>query len=104
MFASLMSICNLAGLVSHESGALITHWFGITDQDFQHLWQLIVLTNLATLAPLPLLHWVPETTAQNEDGSGTYPTPESLLPASVPEFVATTADPAPDVYKQFDHI
>jgi folate/biopterin transporter len=104
MFASLMSICNLAGLVSHESGALITHWFGITDQDFQHLWQLIVLTNLATLAPLPLLHWVPETTAQNEDVSGAYPTPESLLPASVPEFAATTADPAPDVYKQFDHI
>jgi folate/biopterin transporter len=102
MFASLMSICNLAGLVSHETGALLTHWFGITDTDFHHLWQLIILTNLATLAPLPLLNWVPDTTSMHneEEGNLSY----SLPAASAPEFSAITADPAPDIYKQLDHI
>jgi folate/biopterin transporter len=105
MFASLMSICNLAGLVSHESGALLTHWFGITDTDFHHLWQLVILTNLATLAPLPLLKWVPDATSQHDeqqpdDSALSY----SLPAASTPEFSAVTADPAPDIYKQLDHI
>jgi folate/biopterin transporter len=59
MFAILMSICNLAGILSHESGALLTHWLGVTDSNFDNLWQLVLITNLATLLPLPMLHWVP---------------------------------------------
>jgi folate/biopterin transporter len=59
MFAILMSICNLAGILSHESGALLTHWLGVTDTHFENLWQLVLITNLATLLPLPMLHWVP---------------------------------------------
>lgn len=59
MFAILMSICNLAGILSHESGALLTHWLGVTDTNFENLWQLVLITNLATLLPLPMLHWVP---------------------------------------------
>lgn len=61
MFAILMSICNLAGILSHESGALLTHWLGVTDTNFDKLWLLVLITNLATLLPLPMLHWVPDT-------------------------------------------
>jgi folate/biopterin transporter len=63
MFAILMSVCNLAGLLSHESGALLTHWLGVTDTNFERLWLLVTVTNLATLLPLPLLHWVPDAAA-----------------------------------------
>ncbi len=59
LFALLMAITNLAHLVSHEAGALLTHWLGITDQNFNRLWILVVIANLSTLLPLPLLSWLP---------------------------------------------
>jgi folate/biopterin transporter len=67
MFAILMSICNLAGILSHESGALLTHWLGVTDTNFEKLWLLVLVTNLATLLPLPILNWLPSTIAAAPD-------------------------------------
>jgi folate/biopterin transporter len=60
LFALLMSIYNLAGLTSQELGALLTHWLGVTETDFQKLWLLVVLANLSTLLPLPLIRWLPQ--------------------------------------------
>lgn len=59
LFALLMSVVNLAGLLSYESGALLMHWMGITEHNFSNLALLVVLTNLSTLLPLPLLGWLP---------------------------------------------
>ena len=61
-FALLMSIWNLSGLLSHELGALLTHLLGVTETDFDRLWLLLVITNLSSLLPLPLLKLLP-----NED-------------------------------------
>ncbi|MEB3288283.1 MAG: folate/biopterin family MFS transporter [Leptolyngbya sp.] len=66
LFALLMSIVNLAGLVSHELGAVLTHWLGVTETNFDHLWQLVLITNLTTLLPLPLLFLLPNTSSQGE--------------------------------------
>jgi folate/biopterin transporter len=66
LFALLMSIVNLAGLISHELGAVLTHWLGVTETNFDHLWQLVLLTNLTTLLPLPLLALLPATSSQGE--------------------------------------
>jgi len=66
LFALLMSIVNLAGLVSHELGAILTHWLGVTETNFDHLWQLVLITNLTTLLPLPLLALLPATSSQGE--------------------------------------
>lgn len=66
MFAILMSICNLAGIVSHESGALLTHWLGVTDTNFENLRWLVLVTNLATLLPLPMLRWIPNGVSDGE--------------------------------------
>lgn len=60
MFALLMSVSNLAGLLSHEAGALIMHGLGITETNFQQLWLLVIIANLSTLLPLPLLNWLPD--------------------------------------------
>ena len=68
LFALLMSILNLAGLVSHELGALLTHWLEVTETNFENLWLLVVITNLTTLLPLPLLGMLPAATSQEADG------------------------------------
>jgi folate/biopterin transporter len=65
LFALLMSVVNLAGLLSHELGAVLTHWLGVTETSFDHLWQLVLITNLTTLLPLPLLFLLPTTTSQS---------------------------------------
>jgi folate/biopterin transporter len=96
MFAILMSICNLAGILSHESGALLTHWMGITDTNFEWLWLLVLVTNLATLLPLSMLRWVPDSCAiATHQESEQESTPESvamLAGTMVPEMILTKAD------------
>ena len=66
VFALLMSIYNLAGLISHEGGALLMHWLEVTETNFDNLWLLIIITNLSTLLPLPLLNWLPTTQTEIE--------------------------------------
>ncbi|MGD1854231.1 MAG: folate/biopterin family MFS transporter [Leptolyngbyaceae cyanobacterium] len=66
LFALLMSIVNLASLLSHELGALLTQWLHVTETDFANLWLLVTVTNLTTLLPLPLLFLLPNTSASAE--------------------------------------
>ncbi len=63
LFALLMSVVNLSGLLSHELGALLTYWLKVTETDFTNLWLLVLITNTTTLLPLPLLKLLPETSA-----------------------------------------
>jgi folate/biopterin transporter len=65
-FAILMSIFNIAGMVSYQLGAIITYWLGITETNFDLLWLLVMITNLSTLLPLPFLNWLPDAQAQSE--------------------------------------
>jgi BT1 family len=37
----------------------LMHGLGISDRQFASLWILVIITNLSTLLPLPLLHWLP---------------------------------------------
>ncbi|MCL6435918.1 MAG: folate/biopterin family MFS transporter [Leptolyngbyaceae cyanobacterium HOT.MB2.61] len=75
LFALLMSVVNLAGLLSYESGALLMHSMGITENNFTNLASLVIITNLSTLLPLPLLGWLP---ASDGEGSKTTPTLQSV--------------------------
>ncbi|NJM22301.1 MAG: folate/biopterin family MFS transporter [Richelia sp. RM2_1_2] len=59
LFALLMSVTNLAGLVSHEAGAVLMHYLGVTEKNFDNLWLLVTITNLSTLLPLPFINWLP---------------------------------------------
>jgi hypothetical protein len=54
-----MSIWNLAGVVSHELGAGLTSWLGVTETDFTNLWLLLLITNLSSLLPLFLIKLLP---------------------------------------------
>lgn len=65
-FALLMSIFNLAGMISYQLGAIITYWLGITETNFDLLWLLLIITNLSTLLPLPFLNWLPDAQKQSK--------------------------------------
>lgn len=80
LFALLMSVWNLAGLLSQELGALLTQVLGVTETNFDNLWLLVVLTNLSTLLPLPFLGWLPS--ANESEAIAPDPEPDPLPPAS----------------------
>ena len=106
LFALLMSIWNLSGLLSHELGALLTSWLGVTETNFDKLWLLVIITNLSTLLPLPFLPWLPAGDTQAEiktienalapaEASGHHAmgavADNQLMPDFVPEFVVNQA-------------
>jgi len=78
LFALLMSVVNLARLMSHQFGAVLTDWLGVTETNFTHLWLLVLITNLTTLLPLPLLGLLPTASAQQESAE---PVPRFLQPS-----------------------
>ncbi len=99
LFALLMSIWNLSGLLSHEFGALLTSWLGVTETNFDQMWLLVIITNLSTLLPLPFLGWLPAGDPQAEQSSNDFAPGEApvhnlgggliesdLTPNLVPEF------------------
>lgn len=90
-FALLMSVSNLAGLISYELGAGLMHLMDITESNFTNLAALVVITNLTTLLPLPFLNWLPAANAPSHDRTlppGIGQTHEqSLIPEFVPELM-----------------
>lgn len=79
LFALLMSVSNLGGALSSELGALLTHALGVTDTNFDNFWLLIVISNLSTLLPLPLLGWLPAADATIHTASTGDLPPESAV-------------------------
>ncbi|KAA3480489.1 Biopterin transport-related protein BT1 [Gossypium australe] len=60
LFATLMSISNGGSVVGGLLGAVLTQLFGVTKDKFDNLSSLIILCNLSSLLPLPLLGLLPE--------------------------------------------
>ena len=77
LFAMLMSVLNLAGLVSKEGGAILTHLLGVTDTNFDQLWLLVLITNVGSVLPLVFIKLLP-----NEDPQLTARTASLIPPAS----------------------
>lgn len=82
-FAVLMSIYNLGGILSHQLGAIITYWLGITDTNFKSLWLLVIITNLSRLLSLLFLNWLPD--AQEQTETSTTNEEKTFLPDLIPE-------------------
>jgi len=59
LYAGLMSASNFGGAVSSWGGAALTDFFGVTSQNFDRLWILVVVCSLLNIAPLFLLHKLP---------------------------------------------
>ena len=63
LFAALMSILNGGSATGSFSGSLLTRAMGVTSTNFGALAPLLLICNLSSLAPLALLHLVPDATA-----------------------------------------
>lgn len=63
LFATLMSISNGGGVLGGLIGAGLTQVFGVTRDHFDNLAVLIILCNLSSLLPLPLLGLLPQDTS-----------------------------------------
>ncbi|XWS13660.1 hypothetical protein CRYUN_Cryun36dG0057300 [Craigia yunnanensis] len=59
LFATLMSISNGGSVIGGLIGAGLTQVFGVTNDKFDNLATLIILCNLSSLLPLPLLGLLP---------------------------------------------
>lgn len=66
LFALMMAVLNLGHLISHELGAVLTQVLGVTEQNFEHLGLLVLITSLSTLLPLPWLGWLPRSDLDSE--------------------------------------
>jgi folate/biopterin transporter len=84
LFAMLMSVLNLSGLVSKEGGAILTHLLGVTDTNFDQLWLLVLITNLGSVVPLVFIKLLP-----NEDPQLTVAMARSIPPAGAIEHQQT---------------
>ncbi|KAI3827871.1 hypothetical protein L1987_01959 [Smallanthus sonchifolius] len=60
LFATLMSISNGGSVLGGLFGAGLTQVLGITKDRFDNLALLIIICNLSSLLPLPLLHLLPQ--------------------------------------------
>ncbi|KAG6597436.1 folate-biopterin transporter 1, chloroplastic-like [Cucurbita moschata] len=60
LFATLMSISNGGSLLGGLIGAGLTQMLGVTRDSFDNLSTLIILCNLSSLLPLPLLRLLPQ--------------------------------------------
>ncbi len=87
LFALLMSITNLAGLVSHETGAILMHYLGVTETNFDKLWLLVTITNLSTLLPLPFINWLPAAGEETPEAAKTA-LQENEKPEIVPNLMS----------------
>lgn len=96
LFAVLMSVSNLANMVSYEFGAIIMHWLGITETNFELLWLLVIITNLSTLLPLPFISWLPANDPQSDlltlQPAVVTNGEEAFLPNLMPEFMLRESD------------
>ena len=55
LYALLMSISNIGGVVSSEWGSLLTNMFGVTGTQFDNLWKLMLLCHALDLIPIASL-------------------------------------------------
>jgi folate/biopterin transporter len=60
LFALLMSVLNISALFSFQLGAGLTYLLGVSESNFENLWLLVLIANVTSLLPLPLLKWLPD--------------------------------------------
>ncbi len=88
LFALLMSVSNLASMVSYQLGAALMHLLGIAQTNFDNLWILVIIANLSTLLPLPFLNWLPDKETAPELPNETITAHQKgIVPDWMPEFV-----------------
>jgi hypothetical protein len=56
----------------------LMHWLQVDETHFANLWIVVMITNLTTLLPLPLIGWLPGAETEDDQASA----PEGLAMAA----------------------
>jgi len=91
LFAVLMSVSNLASILSYQLGAALMHLLGISQNNFENLWVLVVIANVSTLLPLPFLSWLPAKEVASATTSEQLETLPEWMPSLVPTLIREPA-------------
>lgn len=59
MYALIMSINNLGGIVGSQVGAMLCTYLGVTATNLTNFWILVLISNGSSILPLLLIGWVP---------------------------------------------
>ena len=70
LFAALMSVFNAGGAASAALGAALTAALGVTEENFDGLFALVLICNLSSLVPLLGLRWLDEADGGEGGGGG----------------------------------
>ena len=60
MYALIMSINNLGGIIGSQTGAALTVYLGVTEKAMENFWLLVFICNVSTCLPLALISWIPK--------------------------------------------
>jgi hypothetical protein len=69
LYATLMSINNLAGVLASEWGSVFADMYGVDKNHFGNFWKLIVLCNLLDLIPIASIALIREPSRKTETAS-----------------------------------
>jgi hypothetical protein len=68
--AALLSVFNGGGVASGAAGAGLTSALGVTSDNFDNLFWLVLICNLSSLVPLLGLGWLDEAEKGGEESGG----------------------------------
>jgi len=60
MYALIMSINSMGGIIGSQLGAGLTVYLGVTEKNMDNFWLLVFICNISTVLPLVLINWIPE--------------------------------------------
>lgn len=67
LYALIVSVSSIGGIVGDFSGTFLTSWLGVTNGDYSNLWVLLTICNLCSLFPLLFLRLVPKNIAASAE-------------------------------------
>ena len=73
MYALIMSINNLGGIVGTQVGAVVTELLGVTEKNLENFWLLVLICNMSTLLPLIFLGLIPDEDPGALNADAAYP-------------------------------
>jgi predicted MFS family arabinose efflux permease len=79
LFATIMSILNAGAALGAAVGALLTEAFGVTSDDFTHLFGLTAVCIAANLLPAPFLNLLPDELSGPEEAGTEKPAAQVQL-------------------------
>eukprot|EP00474_Spongospora_subterranea_P000313 CRZ00771.1 hypothetical protein [Spongospora subterranea] len=103
VYAMIMSFWNLGRVISEETGAGLIFVFGVTSDNYDRLWLVVLICNMILLAPILFLNMLPDVPVEaSQKGESTELVPDtfkSTISMNTDSFVSHDADARPLIHR-----